>query len=83
MAQLVVRNIDEGLKARLKRRAAHRGHSMEQEVREILQKAVGGEASTGEGGLGSRIARRFTGKGLDFEIPEWHGEPARPAKFGK
>jgi plasmid stability protein len=82
MAQFVVRNIDEGLKARLKRRAARRGHSMEQEVRDILQQAVSGEEPAGEG-LGTFIARQFAGKGLVGEIPEWHREEARPAKFKK
>jgi len=82
MAQLVVRNIEEKVKARLKRRAARRGHSMEEEIREILRHAVGGQESASEG-LGTFIARQFAGKGLDFEIPEWHGEEARPAKFRK
>jgi hypothetical protein len=29
--------------------------------------------------LGSRIAKRFAGKGLTQDIPELLGEPARPA----
>lgn len=82
MAQLVVRNLDESVKRRLKRRAAQRGHSLEQEVREILQNAVDGERARHEG-LGTRIARRFAGKDLDFDVPEWPGEEARPAKFPK
>jgi antitoxin FitA len=80
MAQVVVRNLDEHVKQRLKRRAAKRGHSMEAEIREILGRAVN-EDSGGEG-LGTFIARQFAGKG-HAEIPEWHGEPARPAKFRK
>lgn len=80
MAQLVVRNIDEDIKALLKRRAARHGHSMEQEIREILRRAVSSPESTSEG-LGTFIARQFAGKGLDVEIPEWHGEEARPAQF--
>lgn len=40
MAQLVVRNLDEETKARLRRRAAERGRSMEAEAREILTEAV-------------------------------------------
>jgi antitoxin FitA len=81
MAQLLVRNIEEAVKARLKRRAARRGHSMEQEIREILRHAVN-EESAGEG-LGTFIARRFAGKGFHVEVPQWHGEQARPAKFRK
>jgi antitoxin FitA len=40
MASLVVRNIEEGVKARLRMRAAKNGHSMEEEVRHILKDAV-------------------------------------------
>ena len=36
MASITVRNLDEGLKRRLRIRAAENGRSMEQEVREIL-----------------------------------------------
>jgi prevent-host-death family protein len=32
-------------------------------------------------GLGTRLARRFAGRGLDFDIPEIRGEFARPASF--
>jgi plasmid stability protein len=41
MAQLVVRNIEDKVKQRLKRRAARNGRSMEEEVREILRAALG------------------------------------------
>jgi plasmid stability protein len=40
MAQLVVRNIEESVKARLQRRARSNGRSMEAEVREILRNAA-------------------------------------------
>jgi plasmid stability protein len=75
MAQLVVRNINETIKARLKRRAARRGRSVEAEIRDILRRAVE-EETFGDGGLGTRIARRFAGRGIDSEIPEWRGEEA-------
>jgi len=82
MAQVVVRKLDENVKRRLKQRASRRGHSMEAEIRDILRQAVQNEGPPSEG-LGTFIARQFAGKGLDFEIPEWHGEEARPAKFRK
>ena len=44
MASLSVRNLDDELIARLKRRAARHGHSAEAEVREILREALGAEA---------------------------------------
>ncbi len=80
MAQLVVRNLEEDVKIRLKRRAARHGRSMEDEVRDILRDAVKNENRKAEG-LGTRLARRFAGRGLDFDIPEIRGEPARPASF--
>ncbi len=80
MAQFVVRNLEEDVKTRLKRRAARHGRSMEDEVRDILRDAVKDENRKAEG-LGARLARRFAGRGLDFDIPEIRGEPARPASF--
>ncbi len=84
MAQVVVRKIDEKVKKRLKARAAQHGHSMEAEIRDILSEAVAGK-STPKQGLGTFISRHFSGKGIgiDFEIPEWRGEQARPARFRK
>ena len=86
MAQVVVRKLDEAVKKRLKQRAARRGRSMEAEIREILNEAVGaGEKAAPEEGLGTFITRQFAGKGIgiDFDIPEWHGEKPRPARFRK
>lgn len=42
MATLTIRNIDDGVKERLRVRAALQGRSMEEEVRAILRRAVGG-----------------------------------------
>jgi plasmid stability protein len=50
MAQFVVRNIEDGVKARLQRRARRNGRSMEEEVRDILRSAVN-EADVAPGGL--------------------------------
>ena len=80
MAQLVVRNIEDSLKERLQRRAKRHGRSMEEEVREILRNALR-PGNRPKEGLGTRLARRFRGKGLDFDIPELRGQIARPAKF--
>jgi len=40
MAQIVVRKVEEEVKARLQRRAKRHGRSMEEEVREILRDAT-------------------------------------------
>ena len=54
MAQLVVRNLDDEVKAKLRRRAAAHGRSMEEEVRAILRDAVKEEARP-KGGLGTEL----------------------------
>ena len=58
MAQLVVRNLEETVKARLQRQASRHGHSMEEEVRDILRNAVRAEEGTSSQ-LGSRLRQRF------------------------
>jgi len=80
MAQLVVRNLEEQVKARLQRRALRNGRSMEEEVREILRNAVHTPKAPAAG-LGTRIAAIFKGKGLDFDIPELRGYPVKPISF--
>lgn len=82
MGQLVVRNLDDAVKERLRRRAARRGRSMEEEVREILAAAVARDEGDHPAALGSRINARFVGLDLAEELPELRGQAARPADFG-
>ena len=82
VAQFIVRNLEEDVKARLKRRAARNGRSMEEEARHILRNAVKGENQPAPR-LGSRIAARFRKSGLAAELPELRGQPARPPDFRK
>ena len=82
MAQFIVRHLEEDVKARLKRRAARHGRSMEEEVRHILRDAVK-EQNQGVVKLGSRIAARFAKARLTAELPELHGQVPQSAKFGK
>ena len=77
MAQLVVRNLDDDVKAKLQRRARIHGRSTEEEVRDILRNAVTGEDAS-RSPLGSRLAARFAHVGLTEEIPELRGQAARP-----
>jgi antitoxin FitA len=81
MAQLTVRNLEQGVKTQLQRRAKRHGHSMEEEVRDILRNAVKRKDAEDEVGLGTRIRRRFRGIGLEVDIPEFRGQSARPAIF--
>ena len=82
MAQFVVRHLEEVVKARLKRRAACHGRSMEEEVRQILRDAVK-EHERPVAKLGSRMAARFAKAGLTAELPELLGQPPQTVKFGK
>jgi plasmid stability protein len=82
VAQFVVRNLEEVVKTRLKRRAIRHGRSMEDEVRHILRNAAKAEPRVAIG-LGSRIAARFKKSGLEADLPEWHGQAPRSADFGR
>ncbi|MGD0671149.1 MAG: toxin-antitoxin system [Candidatus Binatus sp.] len=82
MAQLVVRNLEEGVKARLQRQASRHGHSMEEEVRDILRNAVRTEERAAAP-LGSRIRTRFARIGLNEDLPELRGQKASPIVFGR
>lgn len=82
MAQFVVRNVDKSVKLRLQRRAQRNGHSMEEEIRDILRDAVKTE-SCAAGGLGTEISSLFSRAGLRDDIPELRGSKVIPAVFGK
>ena len=80
MAQFVVRDLEDEVKARLKQRAERHGRSMEDEVRHILRNAVK-ESGRPITSLGSHIAARFTNVSLPTELPELHGQAPSPLKF--
>ena len=78
-ATLTIRNVDAVLKERLRVRAAQHGHSMEAELREILQETLKEPAPRAEPHLYDRIRARFgpLGGADDIELPprELVGEP--------
>ena len=80
MAQLVVRNIENTVKARLQRRARRNGRSMEEEIRDILRGAAVEDPSA-SGGLGKEIAGLFANAGLEGDIPELRGHKVKPFDF--
>jgi plasmid stability protein len=82
MAQFIVRDLEDDVKSRLKRRAERHGRSMEEEVRSILRNAVK-EENRPLPDLGTRIAARFAGIGLSDDLPELHRQAPRPAAFRK
>lgn len=80
MASLIIRNIDDALKSRLRQSAASHGRSME-EVRQALRQVFTRPATTE--GLGSRLARRFAALG-GVDLPVVERSPARrPPDFSE
>ncbi|MCF7995353.1 MAG: toxin-antitoxin system [Chromatiaceae bacterium] len=82
MAQVIVRHLDDALKSALKQRAQRHGWSMEEEVRQILRRAINEEPAAAPR-LGSRIAARFSGIGLETPFPECHGQQIDPPAFDR
>lgn len=77
MATLTIRNLNEETKAKLRQLAARHGHSMEEEARRILNRAVSQEERKG---LGTEIAQMFADiGGVDLPIPP--RSPARAASI--
>lgn len=82
MAQIIIRNLDDDVKACLKIQATRHGCSMEEEAREILRSALK-EKSPKPIRLGSKIAARFEGVGLKEELEELHGQTVPSMNFGE
>lgn len=80
MAQLIVRNIEATVKARLQRRARLHGQSMEAEIRDILRNAAHHQEHS-PSGLGTEIAALFADTGAEVDIPELRGREIKPARF--
>ena len=80
MAQLVVRNIESGVKTSLQRRAKRNGRSMEEEIRDILRSAVN-QDDVPAVGLGTEISSLFAKTGFDSDIPELRGHQIKPPSF--
>ena len=66
MGQILIRQLDDDAKERLKERAERNGRSLEAEAREILKAAAEHERTRRRSapGFGTRIAGRFKGIGL-------------------
>jgi len=79
MAALSIRDLDDSVKEKLRRRAAEHGRSMEAEIRAILTAAVTDEPSRMD--LFSALTERF-GRlgGVDLDIPA-RAAPPRAAEL--
>ena len=74
MASITIRNLDDGVKTRLRVRAAKHGRSMEEEARIILREAV--ERGPRPKNLASAVRARFAPfGGVELDIP-----PRQPAR---
>jgi antitoxin FitA len=82
MGSLVVRNIPDAVKERLKERAKKHGRSMEEEVRDILKRAAKDVDAPGAG-VGTRFANRFRqiGPGEEPHIVELRDITIEPPNF--
>lgn len=69
MATMTIRNLEDDLKAQLRVRAAQNGHSMEEEVRDILRKALKGEPLSGRGLVNSIREMVAPYGGVELELP--------------
>ena len=82
MASVTIRKLDDGLKARLRVRAARHGRSMEEEARHILRAALADEDGA-PGNLAEAIRRRFAALG-GVDLPTAPREPVRePPAFDR
>ncbi len=68
MASLSIRDLDNAVREKLRRRAAQHGRSMEAEIRDILTAAVAEDAPAND--LFSALTDRFTRLGgVELELP--------------
>lgn len=83
MAMLTVRNIPEEVHRALRIRAAQHGHSMEAEVREILESAVSPQGRVKLGSLLADIGRQARLSDEEFVVFEQVRDktPSRPVSF--
>ena len=83
MAMLTVRNLPDEVHRALRVRAALRGHSMEAEVRGILESAVSPEGRVRLGSLLADMGRRAKLTDEEFAVFERvrSKAPARPVSF--
>jgi plasmid stability protein len=80
MTSMTIRNIDEGLKTRLRVRAASHGHSMEEEARDILRAALSTETKKPHNLFEAIRARIAPLGGVELEIPPREPMPP-PVEF--
>ena len=76
MATLIIRNLHDGVRDRLRERAARRGVSMEEEVRSILAASISSGAQNASRGFGSDLHAVFAPVG-GIDLPAFPDEPVK------
>ncbi len=69
MAQILVRNLDDAIKERLRRTAAAHGRSMEEEVRVILHTALASAESSGPAESHVTLTERIQSLLVGIDVP--------------
>lgn len=81
MASIVIRNLDDHLKEQLRIASALAGHSMEEHVRQLIEREVGAEVPST--GFGTWIHEQFRGiDATELEVPQ-RTAMAEPMSFPK
>jgi antitoxin FitA len=84
VASITIRDLDEQLKSQLRIRAAQQGHSMEEEVRQILRAShANATGKRGDVSLAAAIRKRFSAVGgVSIEVPS-RGPIRKPPKVAR
>jgi antitoxin FitA len=80
MPKFVIDEIENSVLDKLQLRAYRNGRTTQTEVTDILRDAVKSDDIESVG-LGTRLAARFHGIGIEEEIPELRGYPVKPIKL--
>jgi len=85
MAQLIVRNLENDIRDRIRALAELHGCSMEEEVRQILRSAVLASAARPAlvPPLGTRMSERFARIGLTEDLAQLPPRALEPPSFGQ
>ena len=85
MAQLIVRNLEDDIRDRIRALAELHGCSMEEEVRQILRSSVLASAARPAPvqPLGTRISERFARIGLTEDLAQLPTRTIEPPSFGQ
>jgi plasmid stability protein len=80
MASIIIRNLEESLKGKLRVRAAQHGRSMEEEARHILRLSLARESAAPANLFDAMRKRIAAFGGIDLKLPE-RGPMRAPPNF--